>query len=216
VLRRRSPYRAISHRSTLRRRWGLVVPRVEVPTGRCPLTRFKANLGAMSRPTATTPDELIELTRQFCATAELPCEPGTRPGEVVVTLPGEKKLKTVVSLIFGQHVMSLRAFVIRNPDENHEAVYRYLLRHNLRTAGLAYAIDKLGDVYVAGKVPLPCVDDEMLDRLFGGVLEAADAPFNDLLVMGFLESMKKEWAWRVERGESLRNLEAFRHLLDNS
>lgn len=168
----------------------------------------------MSQSATRTPAELIELTTRFCADAELLCEPGTRQGEVVVTLPGEKKLKTVVSLLFGQHVMSLRAFVVRNPDENHEQVYRYLLRHNLRTAGLAYAIDKLGDVYVAGKVPLGCVDEEMLDRLFGGVLEAADAPFNELLVMGFFESMKKEWAWRVERGESLRNLEAFRHLLE--
>jgi hypothetical protein len=32
--------------------------------------------------------------------------------------------------------------------------------------------------------------------------------------MGFLESMKKEWAWRTSRGESTRNLDAFRHLLE--
>jgi hypothetical protein len=38
--------------------------------------------------------------------------------------------------------------------------------------------------------------------------------FNELLALGFLSSMKKEWAWRVSRGESLRNLEAFRPLLD--
>lgn len=170
----------------------------------------------MSQPAVRTSATLITLTKRFCADAELPCDVGTRPGEVVVTLPGEKKLKTVVSLLFGEHVMSLRAFVIRNPDENHEEVYRYLLRHNLRTAGLAYAIDKLGDVYVAGKISLACVDEDMLDRLFGGVLQACDTPFNELLVLGFLESMKKEWAWRVERGESLQNLEAFRHLLENS
>ena len=46
------------------------------------------------------------------------------------------------------------------------------------------------------------------------VLEAADTPFNELLVLGFLTSMRKEWAWRISRGESTRNLEAFRHLLD--
>jgi hypothetical protein len=27
--------------------------------------------------------------------------------------------------------------------------------------------------------------------------------------------MQREWDWRVSRGESLRNLEAFRHLLDH-
>jgi hypothetical protein len=28
--------------------------------------------------------------------------------------------------------------------------------------------------------------------------------------------MKKEWDWRISRGESTRNLEAFRHLLDGT
>jgi hypothetical protein len=46
------------------------------------------------------------------------------------------------------------------------------------------------------------------------VLTAADEPFNELLALGFLTSMRKEWEWRVDRGESLRNLEAFRHLLE--
>ena len=46
------------------------------------------------------------------------------------------------------------------------------------------------------------------------VLEASDTPFNELLALGFLNSMRREWAWRVSRGESLRNLEAFRHLLE--
>jgi hypothetical protein len=46
------------------------------------------------------------------------------------------------------------------------------------------------------------------------VLEAADSHFNELLAIGFLSSMRKEWEWRVSRGESLRNLEAFRGWLD--
>ena len=48
------------------------------------------------------------------------------------------------------------------------------------------------------------------------VLGAADEAFNELLALGFLESMKKEWAWRISRGESTRNLEAFRHLLEDA
>lgn len=142
-------------------------------------------------------------------------EPGAREGEFVVTLPGEKKLKTVVSLVAGSD-LSVSAFVIRNPDENHEAFYRSLLRRNLRLPGLAYSIDGSGDVYVTGRIPAAGVDAAQLDQLFGVVLEAADSPFNELLVIGFLTSMQKEWDWRVSRGESLRNLEAFRHLLDKS
>jgi hypothetical protein len=105
------------------------------------------------------------------------------------------------------------AFVVRNPDENHDEVYRFLLRRNLRLPGLAYAVDKAGDVYVTGRIPSAGVDAASLDQLLGVVLVAADEPFNELLLMGFLSSMRKEWAWRVSRGESLRNLEAFRQIL---
>ena len=140
-------------------------------------------------------------------------EGGTRDGEYVVSLPGDKKLKTVASVVVSDTALSVSAFVIRNPDENHGEVYRFLLRRNLRLPGLAYAVDQAGDVYVTGRIPAAGVDAETLDQLLGVVLTAADEPFNELLVMGFLSSMRKEWEWRVSRGESLRNLEAFRSIL---
>lgn len=140
-------------------------------------------------------------------------EPGTRDDEFVVSLPGEKKLRTVASIVVSDNALSVSAFVIRNPDENHDEVYRFLLRRNLRLPGLAYAVDRAGDVYVTGRLPGAGVDAETLDQLLGVVLTASDEPFNELLVMGFLSSMRKEWEWRVSRGESLRNLEAFRGIL---
>ncbi|WP_404388880.1 YbjN domain-containing protein [Humibacillus xanthopallidus] len=142
-------------------------------------------------------------------------ELGGRAGEYVVTLPGEKKLKTVVSVLVRDRTTSLSAFVIRNPDENHEAFYRTLLRKNLRLQGVAYAIDTDGDVYLRGELPTAALDEEHLDQLLGVVLTASDEVFNELLALGFLGSMKKEWAWRVSRGESTRNLDAFRHLLED-
>jgi len=151
----------------------------------------------------------------YLAEAGIDWELVSREGEYVLTLPGEKKLRTVVSLVIREQTTSLSAFVIRNPDENHEAFYRHLLRRNLRMPGLAYAIDGSGDVYVKGEVPTAAVDAAYLDQLLGVVLHAADTPFNELLVLGFLSSMRKEWAWRVSRGESTRNLDAFRHLLDH-
>lgn len=151
----------------------------------------------------------------YLGSVGLEWELGGRPGEYVVTLPGEKKLKTVLSLLVRDRTTSVSAFVIRNPDENHEAFYRTLLRKNLRLQGVAYAIDTDGDVYLRGEVPTAALDAEHLDQLFGIVLAACDDVFNELLALGFLGSMRKEWAWRVSRGESTRNLEAFRHLLDD-
>ena len=158
---------------------------------------------------------LAKVLEAYLGESEIPWEAGARDGEFVLTLPGEKKLKTVASLVVTDSTLSVSAFVIRNPDENHEEFYRYLLRKNLRLPGLAYAIDASGDVYVTGRLPAAGVDADYLDQLLGALLQAADAPFNELLAIGFLTSMRKEWAWRVSRGESTRNLEAFRHLLED-
>ena len=42
------------------------------------------------------------------------------------------------------------------------------------------------------------------------MLEYADGSFNTILELGFASSIRKEWEWRVSRGEPTRNLEAFR------
>ena len=102
--------------------------------------------------------------------------------------------------------------MIRHPDENHEAVHRWLLERNLKLYGVAYAVDPLGDVYLTGKLPLAAVTPEEVDRILGSVLEAADGAFNTLLELGFASAIRKEYAWRVSRGESTRNLDAFANL----
>ncbi|MCX5603528.1 MULTISPECIES: YbjN domain-containing protein [Streptomyces] len=138
------------------------------------------------------------------------------PGHFVVKLPGTRKLSTTVSLIVGRHSLSLNAFVIRHPDENEPGVHRWLLERNLKLYGVSYAVDSLGDIYVAGKLPLAAVTADEIDRLLGSVLEAADGSFNTLLELGFASAIRKEYAWRVSRGESTRNLDAFSHLTRRS
>ncbi|GAA0490004.1 MULTISPECIES: YbjN domain-containing protein [Streptomyces] len=133
-------------------------------------------------------------------------------GSYVVKLPGTRKLSTTCSLLVGRHSLSVNAFVVRRPDENHEAVHRWLLERNTRLFGVGYAIDKLGDIYLVGKLPLAAVTPEELDRILGTVLENADGSFNTLLEMGFASAIRKEYEWRVSRGESTRNLAAFAHL----
>ncbi|MFJ6251441.1 MULTISPECIES: YbjN domain-containing protein [unclassified Streptomyces] len=135
------------------------------------------------------------------------------PGSYVVKLPGTRKLFTTLSLRAGRHSLSLNAFVVRHPDENEAGVHRWLLERNLKLYGVGYAVDGLGDVYLTGKLPLAAVTPGELDRLLGSVLEAADGDFNTLLELGFATSIRREYAWRVSRGESTRNLDAFKNLL---
>ncbi|GHC73895.1 YbjN domain-containing protein [Streptomyces cinnamoneus] len=136
----------------------------------------------------------------------------TSDGTYVVKLPGTRKLSTTVSLVVGNHSLSVNAFVVRRPDENHEGVHRWLLERNTRLYGVAYAVDRLGDIYLVGRLPLAAVTVDEIDRILGTVLEHADGSFNTLLEMGFATAIRKEYAWRTARGESTRNLEAFERL----
>jgi hypothetical protein len=136
-------------------------------------------------------------------------QPSGDPWTFVAQLPGTRKLSTTCSLRVGEQTLSLNAFVVRRPDENFEEFYRWLLERNTRIYGLAYALDRLGDVYLVGRLPLAAVTPAEIDRLLGTVLENADEPFNQLLELGFPTAIRREWEWRVKRGESTRNLEAF-------
>jgi len=133
---------------------------------------------------------------------------------IVVELPGERRLKTNTILSIGAHSVRVEAFVCRKPDENHEGVYRFLLKRNRRLYGVAYTLDNVGDIYLVGRIALEAVTPDEIDRVLGQVLEAVDSDFNKLLELGFRSSIQKEWEWRVSRGESLKNLEAFVHLID--
>jgi hypothetical protein len=136
------------------------------------------------------------------------------PGTFVVTLPGERKLRTTTSLTVGEHALTINAFVARHPDENTDAVHRWLLEQNRRMYAVAFAIDHLGDIYLVGRVPLTAISQDELDRLMGSVLEYADGSFNTILELGFASAIRREWQWRVSRGESTANLAAFAHLAD--
>jgi hypothetical protein len=156
-------------------------------------------------------DRAAQVIEGFLKDAELDWE-SPEFGTFVVKLPGTRKLSTTLSLLVGRHSLSLNAFVIRHPDENETGVHRWLLERNLKLYGVSYAVDQLGDVYVTGRLPLSAVTEAEIDRLLGQVLEAADGSFNTLLELGFASAIRKEYAWRVSRGESTRNLDAFTNL----
>ena len=130
----------------------------------------------------------------------------------VAVLPGEHRLKTTVSISVGTYAVTFNAFVVRNPDENFQAVYRWLLERNRRIYAVSYAIDSLGDIYLVGKLPISAINPVELDRILGTILENSDGAFDYLLELGFETAIRREWKWRLSRGESTRNLEAFRHL----
>ncbi|SEG85804.1 Putative sensory transduction regulator [Thermomonospora echinospora] len=157
----------------------------------------------------------VEVIEQALKDAELEYE-RPREGAFFVKLPGEHKLATMTWLIVGDHSLHVEAFFCRQPDENHTEFYRWLLEKNGRMYGVAFTLDPAGDVYLVGRVSLASVTAEEIDRLLGCVLSYSDDNFDKALELGFKTSIRKEWAWRVKRGESLANLRAFARFADPS
>jgi hypothetical protein len=137
-----------------------------------------------------------------------------RPGAYLVRLEGQHKLATMTWLIAGAHSLQVEAFFCRQPDENHARFYRFLLERNGRMYGVHFALDPVGDVYLVGRLPLGGITADEIDRLLGCVLSYSDENFDPALMIGFGSAIRKEWAWRVKRGESLANLRAFARLAD--
>ena len=131
----------------------------------------------------------------------------------LLTLPGEKKLQTHCALVVGDHSLSINAFVIRKPDDNADQVHAWCMSKNASMYGIAFATNEVGDIFLVGRLPLFAVTDRELDRLIGSVLQYSDNSFNPLLELGLAKAIRREWAWRLSRGESLANLEAFKHLV---
>jgi hypothetical protein len=160
-----------------------------------------------------TPEVAETAIRSFLADSGIDWEEG-EPGTFILTLPGENRLRTTMSLSVGDHAATVNAFVARKPDENHVEVYRWLLERNRRMYGVAFAVDHLGDIYLVGRLALDAVTPDELDRLTGAVLEYSDGSFNTILELGFASAIRREWTWRTSRGESTANLRAFAHLAE--
>ncbi len=131
----------------------------------------------------------------------------------LITLPGEAKQQTHCALVVGDHSLSINAFVIRKPDENVAEVHEWLLKKNASMYCVAFAINEMDDIYLVGRLPFHSISEQELDRVIGAVLQYSDSSFNPLLEIGFSSAIRREWAWRVSRGESLANLKAFEHLI---
>jgi hypothetical protein len=117
---------------------------------------------------------------------------------VVVSLPGTNKQFVNVAMTIGDKVFKIESFVARNPDENHEAVYRWILEQNRKLLVINYCLDHLGDIYL----------------MLGVMLQTSDNSFNILLELGFRSAIEKEWAWRTSKGMDMANLQAFAHFFE--
>lgn len=115
-------------------------------------------------------------------------------------LAGEHKRTVGVTVSIGDHTLTAQSFFMRAPDEDREGVYGLLLRRNLRSYTLRFALHPDGDVLLVGVLPLAAVTDDELDRMLGQLLAVADSTFNEALRLGFAHYIEREQAWRRQSG----------------
>jgi hypothetical protein len=135
----------------------------------------------------------------FAAHPDLPVERVGERGWFSV-LAGEHKRTIPVYLEVGAHNLVIESFFMRAPDENEAEVYAYLLRRNLRTYVLRFALYDTGDVMLVGVLPKAAVNAEEVDRILGQLLVAADESYPVALRAGFSSYIEREQAWRERIG----------------
>lgn len=123
-----------------------------------------------------------------------------RDGQWTIMLAGERKRTVGVTISIGDHTLVAQSFFMRAPDEDRDRVYGLLLRRNLRSYTLRFALHPDGDVLLVGVVPLAAVSDAELDRMLGQLLAVADETFDEALRLGFAGYIEREQAWRHATG----------------
>jgi hypothetical protein len=118
----------------------------------------------------------------------------------MVMLHGEHKRTVGVTISIGDHTLIVQSFFMRAPDEDAAGVYALLLRRNLRSYTLRFALHPDGDVLLVGVIPLEAVTDDELDRVLGQLLAVADETFNEALRLGFADYIAREQEWRNASG----------------
>lgn len=134
---------------------------------------------------------------------------------LVVSVEGSAKLKINVAISLRAHSLRIESFVARNPDENHENVYRWLLEENRKLLTVSFCLDSYGDIYLRGSLPSENLTIKDVDQILGVVIAQSDRSFNPLLELGFKSAIEREWAWRTSNGMDTANLQAFAHLFSD-
>lgn len=98
---------------------------------------------------------------------------------------GEEKAHFTVWFMLRQRSLFVESYFMPAPEEQHAAVYEYLLRRNLRLFGVKFSIGNEDAVYLTGEIHNAEVSTEELDRLLGTVYMETEQSFRPAMRLGF-------------------------------
>ncbi len=97
---------------------------------------------------------------------------------------GEEKEFVTVWLTLRQRTVHVEAQVMPAPEENVEAVLRYLLAKNADLYELHFALGPEAAIYLVGRVPVGELDGARLDELCGAALHYIDEFYPTAMSLG--------------------------------
>ncbi len=97
---------------------------------------------------------------------------------------------TTIWFDVGERTVAVEAYLVPPPTHSREEVYRQCLVRNLRSWPVSIAMDRNGDLYVIGRIPLEIFDAAALDQIVGAVYELVEVAFRPLVRAGFASREK--------------------------
>ncbi len=115
---------------------------------------------------------------------------GEYEGRLGVRVAQRARDFTTVWFDVGERTVGVEAYVLSAPPGDAGEVHRQCLRRNERTWRVRFALDRHGDVFLLGRIPLPALSADELDAVLGEVYEAVEVAFRGLVRAGFARREK--------------------------
>ncbi len=115
---------------------------------------------------------------------------GEHEGRLGVRMAQRVRDFTTVWFDVGDRTVGVEAYVLPAPPGDAAEVHRQCLRRNESAWRVHFALDRHGDVFLLGRVPLDELSAEELDAVLGAVYEAVEVSFRSLVRAGFARREK--------------------------
>lgn len=110
---------------------------------------------------------------------------GDHEGRRGVRMRQETRDMTTVWFDVGQRTVSIEAYVLPKPPRQAEEVFRQALVRNAGTRRMAFAVDRIGDLVIVGKIPLEHLSIEEMELALGEVYDLIELSFPGLVRAAF-------------------------------
>jgi putative sensory transduction regulator len=106
----------------------------------------------------------------------------------VLSLPGEVRLAIPVAIQVAPATTTFTSFLLRGPRPPHgqpAELHRLLLRRNLATRRLHFALDADDDVVLVGRLPTAALTVTELEQLLAEILAVSESAFESLVHLAY-------------------------------